>query len=155
MRHLPRFALLAALFVSTSVAACGGDHAPPPLAAAPPRFTDLLNGTVRDSANGAVWQQAVDAGRSTQAGAIAYCASLALDGGGWRLPTKDELLSIVDRRWRYPTIDPTYFPGTPNDWFWSSSTVAGSPSYGWYVSFYDGDAHGNDASNGYRARCVR
>ena len=119
-----------------------------------PRFTDLLDGTVRDNANGAVWQQAVDAGSYTQAGAIAYCAGLPLDGGGWRLPTKDELLSVVDTRF-VSTIDPTYFPGTPADFFWSSSFVVWSPSYKWYVYFNTGNAGYNVAASAYRARCVR
>ncbi len=124
------------------------------LASCSPRFTDLLDGTVRDNSNGLVWQRAVDAGDYSQAGAIAYCASLTLAGGGWRLPTKDELLSIVDTRF-WPTIDSTYFPGTPVSWYWSSSSAAGSPSSGWYVYFGDGYAGYVDATATLRARCVR
>jgi hypothetical protein len=120
-----------------------------------PRFTGLGDGTVRDNRDGAVWQQAVPAGFYTQAGAIAYCASLALDGGGWRLPTKDELLSIVDTTRVNPSIDPTYFPATPSDFFWSSSSVAGSPSLGWYVSFDGGAANDLVATESAHARCVR
>jgi hypothetical protein len=118
------------------------------------RFTDLLDGTVRDNANGAVWQQAEDPATYTQAGAIAYCAGFALDGGGWRLPTKDELLSIVDTRFS-PTIDPAYFPGTLVFWFWTSSAIAGSPSNGWVVFFDYGVAGSGVVSEAGRARCVR
>jgi hypothetical protein len=119
------------------------------------RFTDLLDGTVRDNANGAVWQQTIPSGSYRQAGAIAYCASLALDGGGWRLPTRDELLSIVDTTRTNPAIDPTYFPGTPTSYFWSSSPVDGTPSWGWYVYFYNGSTSYDDALASYYVRCMR
>lgn len=120
-----------------------------------PRFTDLGGGLVRDNnGSGLVWQQTVSASTYTQAGAIAYCAGLALDGGGWRLPTKDELLSIVDTSF-YPSTDPTYFPGTPVAWFWSSSSPAGSPSAGWAVNFFGGGGTYYVATNNFRARCVR
>ena len=123
------------------------------LGSATTRFTDLLDGTVRDNANGAAWQQTVTS-RYDQAGAVAYCASLTLAGGGWRLPTPDELLSIVDTRF-IPTVDPTYFPGTPSDFFWSSSPVAGSPGLWWGVHFAYGFAPNAVATDPYRARCVR
>lgn len=157
---------------SLSFAACGGDAVAPPPAevdagntdAAPRdaaidvgaaiRFTDLGDGTVRDNANGAVWQQSFSPGSQDQAASIAYCAGLTLDGGGWRLPTKDELLSIVDRSF-FPTIDPSYFPGTPMRSFWSSSPDAGSPSDGWSVNFSNGYAYGDTLTDTYPARCVR
>lgn len=56
----------------------------------------------------------------------------------WRLPTKNELLSIVKLS-SYPTIDLTYFPNT-NDWFWSS-TPTYYIKYAWHVSFYYGNAN--------------
>jgi len=120
-----------------------------------PRFTDLGDRTVRDNnGSGLEWQQGFSPGDQSQAASVAYCTSLALDGGGWRLPTIDELLSIVDTRFR-PFIDPSFFPGTPSLVFWSSSPVAGSPSLGWYVVFSSGDAGFNGAHSSYRARCVR
>lgn len=41
----------------------------------------------------------------------------------WRMPTRQELVSIVDygRPYPGPTIDPTYFPNTPASDFWSAS----------------------------------
>jgi len=118
------------------------------------RFTDLGDGTVRDNRSGLVWQQGFSPGEQAQAASVTYCTSLTL-GGGWRLPTKDELLSIVDSSRSNPSIDTAFFPGTPSTWFWSSSPVAGSPSVGWYVYFSSGNANVYDATSMYRARCVR
>ena len=83
----------------------------------------------------------------SQAESIAYCASLPLAGGGWRLPTKDELLTVYANR---AALEPTDEP------LWSSSSVAGSPSDGWYVRFSAGYAPGHVVvTHNLRARCVR
>lgn len=121
---------------------------------APPGQYAASAGEVLDNRTGLRWQQTISAMSQTQANAIAYCAGL---GGGWRLPTVFELSSIVDETRRDPAIDPSAFPSTPADWFWSSSSVAGSPSVGWAVSFVLGNASSYDVGVSYagRARCVR
>ena len=120
-----------------------------------PRFTDLGDGTVRDNnGSGLEWQQSFSPGTQSQAASIAYCTGLALDGGGWRLPTSDELASIVDRTRTPATIDTTFFPRTGPDRFWSS-TVTGSASFGWSVLFDTGGYGLSDRTSAYRARCVR
>lgn len=55
---------------------------------------------------------------------------------GWRLPSKNELASLVDSAVGRPAIHPHAFPATPSEWFWSSSTVNSDVS--WYANFYDG-----------------
>jgi len=123
---------------------------------APPRFTDLGDGTVRDNnGSGLEWEQGVSPGFQNQAASIAYCTTLALDSGGWRLPAIDELRSIVDRSRTFPAIDTSFFPGTPSNSFWSSSPVVGSPSSGRLVNFDNGDAYDGAATSSNRARCVR
>jgi len=110
------------------------------------RFTDLGDGTVRDNnGSGLVWQQGFSPGGQTQAASVTYCASLALDGGGWRLPTFAELSSIVDSSRMMPAIDTSFFPGTPSTFFWSSSSPGGTVSF----------TGGGPFSEGGRARCVR
>lgn len=85
----------------------------------------------------------------------AYCAQLTLDGTGWRLPTKDELLSIVDMTVSAPAIDVAAFPGTPPEIFWSSSRVADSTGYAWSVQFKTGNAVNSQIAFTFRVRCVR
>ena len=120
-----------------------------------PRFVVVGDGTVRDDLTGRVWQQGSSAGYQTQAASVSYCATLPLSGGGWRLPTKDQLLEIVDTRF-YPTIDPTPFPGTTTYPYWSSTSVAGSsPPDGWIASYAMGMAGQTSVANIYLARCVR
>jgi hypothetical protein len=73
----------------------------------------------------------------------------------WRLPTRKELLSLVDRGIPYPgpTIDSNYFPNTRKTWFWSSTAYASTFYEAWTVSFYAGngyDAGGKDSGGGIR-----
>lgn len=123
-----------------------------------PTYTDNHDGTVTSSCCMLVWQQEVDTSRDYDwAGATAYCANLALVGGGWRVPTKDELLSLVVRG-ATPTIDKKAFPNATERVFWTSTTDARSGSNRkWTVDFQAGGgyADGDLVSSGNLIRCVR
>jgi Protein of unknown function (DUF1566) len=59
--------------------------------------------------------------------------------GDWRVPTKDELLSLVDpQRKSFPVVDTAVFPDMdPNHpWYWSSTP--NGETIAWYVDFTDG-----------------
>jgi len=75
----------------------------------------------------------------------------------WRLPTADELQSIVDYGVAYPgpTIDTTWFPNTQGSLFWSASPYVGVSSNAWFVYFYDGYVNVYYRSNDYYVRLVR
>ncbi|TXT33138.1 MAG: hypothetical protein FD135_5546 [Comamonadaceae bacterium] len=55
----------------------------------------------------------------------------------WRLPTADELQSLVDYSVPYPgpTIDSTWFPNTPGRGYWSMTPVVGVAPLAWIVYF--------------------
>ncbi len=136
-------------------------EAPPPaeaVAAPPPilidgRYTLPGGGVVRDTVTGLTWQRATAPEELDWSDAKSYCKALLLAGGGWRLPSKDELLSLLQGRGR--TIDTVAFPDTPYAWFWTSSPVAGDPSFAWNVAFNNGDTNYNDVSSTNQVRCVR
>jgi len=73
----------------------------------------------------------------------------------WRLPTIDELRSIVNYGRHNPSIDTGYFPNTPAYSFWSSSPHSNGSSYAWVVGFVDGDDYYDDRNYSYRVRLVR
>lgn len=74
----------------------------------------------------------------------------------WRLPSRNELITLTDLTRINPAIDTDFFPDTPNDWFWSTTPYASSPSgCAWYVGFGGGDANwGGQSYDGF-VRAVR
>jgi len=62
----------------------------------------------------------------------------------WRMPTREELRSIVDYSIASPgpTIDTGYFPNATSEAVWSSSSYAGKSSLVWEINFYNGDPDG-------------
>lgn len=84
-----------------------------------------------------------------------YCAALSLAGiVNWRLPTRAELLTIVDRTEAHPAVDKEVFPGVPDDWFWSSTELAIDNSQAWLINFdYGTSSQGAKEAAG-RVRCV-
>ena len=111
--------------------------------------------TVFDTTTGLTWQREVTHQRFAWQAAKEYAASLSFAGGGWRLPTKNELMSIVDNTQNNPSIDDKSFPGTPADWFWSSSPYASDGFYAWVVNFGGGNSGYGDVTLSNRVRCVR
>jgi hypothetical protein len=120
------------------------------------RYT-TAGGTVYDTKTQLTWQQTVSSTLYPWADAQTYCAGVgtSLGGTGWRLPTIDELQTIVDKSRSNPSIDSTAFPSTPVNRFWSSSPVTGLPSRARLVDFYLGTTDTNDVSYMFNVRCVR
>jgi hypothetical protein len=128
--------------------------------------------TVTDNVTHLVWQRNLPAtypgcsGNSSVAGdtcswaeAKNYCASAALATslgvGGWRLPTKIELESILDQTTSNPAIDSSAFPGTPSAVFWTASPYVDAGELAWYVDFNLGGSYYRASSDTYLVRCVR
>jgi len=74
----------------------------------------------------------------------------------WRLPTREELLSLVDLGRYRPAIDTSKFPDTKSGFYWSSTPDAESPvAYAWGVFFYDGHTVISRSDGGGFVRAVR
>lgn len=119
---------------------------------------DDLNGLVTDKVTGLIWQRTLDPGKYTWDDALAYCDALAYGGHeDWRLPTRIELVSIVDYSQSAPAIDIVAFPGTQGTFFWTSTPLTASAAHAWSINFGDGLTNGEAEQKTfpYRVRCVR
>lgn len=120
--------------------------------AAEPVFVKQAGGAeVRDSRSGLVWQRCSvgqtwheprctgPARTVNHTEALAVAASQA----GWRLPSVDELKTLIDLALTQPAIDVQAFPDTPAFGYWSATPVQDEPDYVWMVHFGEGEAHDN------------
>jgi hypothetical protein len=130
-------------------------------------FVDNKNGTVTHNSTGLTWQKCSvgqtwtgetcsgEATKMTWNDAMELSNSFA-GYNDWRLPTKEELMTLVfcsDGEYDadgscknitdVPTINSTYFPNTQSDSYWSSSPVANYSSGAWDVDFYGGYSDGH------------
>lgn len=122
-----------------------------------PSFRDNGDGTVTDLNTGLTWQQGDTHNYSTRTWleACDYCSKLTLDSKvDWRMPTKRELVSIVNYGVFNPSINTNYFDCRSSR-YWSGDTNAYYPSNAWYVNFDEGFADFSDKTNDYLVRCVR
>jgi len=95
----------------------------------------------------------------TREQAIEYCSGLSLGGHSWRLPSLNELASIVDDVPTgdvSPAIDHEAFPNTsPDQKYWSSSGYNSPADSYWTLNFEDGYTQRNDPYVLANVRCVR
>jgi len=108
------------------------------------RFEDRGDGTILDRKTGLLW---LKSGKSTL-GAItwqeagAFCSGLQYAGfTDWRLPTKEELASIVDTANQSPALpmqSPFENVVTFLD-YWTQSDHTHGPGYAWAVNLYYGN----------------
>ncbi|MCF6331571.1 MAG: DUF1566 domain-containing protein [Sulfurimonas sp.] len=118
-------------------------------------FTRSATGVVTDSITGLQWQDDITSPSLSWQGAIDYCEGLILDSkSDWRLPNKNELLSIVDYSVFAPSIS-SVFQNVVSNTYLSSTTHVGSTSYIWAVSFYTGWQSDAYKPNSDLVRCVR
>jgi hypothetical protein len=120
------------------------------------RFETGSAGVAVDPVTGLMWQRKAAEEQLDWESAQRYCGCLVLAGyEDWRLPSRIELVSLVDYRRQEPSIDIEAFPETPSTWYWSSSPVAGESLVAWYLSFMDGNTHEAARDVTYGVRCVR
>ncbi|WP_295542880.1 DUF1566 domain-containing protein [uncultured Thiohalocapsa sp.] len=111
-----------------------------PLSAPTERFTDNGDGTVTDQSSGLMWMRCA-LGQDWQDGTCNGTAQTyawpdtqdaveAINASGeqffsdWRVPGLRDLAMIIERGCVSPRINLTVFPGTPTDFFWTSTARA-------------------------------
>jgi hypothetical protein len=82
-----------------------------------------------------------------------YCKNLIIENySNWRLPTKEELESIMDKTKFNPAIKDNFVNTGTKDWYWTSSEILNKA---YIVLFYRGYTNIDDKSNKHFIRCVR
>jgi hypothetical protein len=109
---------------------------------------------VKDTKTGLSWAHESLAGMNWSAALTACTAKTYGSFNDWRLPTRAELLSLVDHGKKEPAATA---PGLvwPTDWNYWSAVPWVSDGYAWIVLFYDGYSYYYYTSSTYRVRCVR
>ncbi|MBK9440632.1 MAG: DUF1566 domain-containing protein [Comamonadaceae bacterium] len=130
-------------------------------------YADQGNGTVLHTPTQLVWQRCAvgqtwiwtDSSCSGTASIHTWEAAKLLTStlaghGDWRLPTQEELLSLVDYKRSLPAINGPLFPNSPIA-TWSSSPNVLYSRYPWYVDFRAGVDSGYDNAFPLSVRLVR
>jgi|GEM_PF-2028283 len=120
---------------------------------------DDAHGIVTDNVTGLQWQDYYPDGTIYHANweaAKLYCTELELDGSSWRLPSRQELKTIVDYSYSKPAINTTFFHVTASGTYWSSTSyMMTSLVNAWRTNFNDGGDYINNKDDYHFVRCVR
>ncbi|AGP38178.1 hypothetical protein BE04_44555 [Sorangium cellulosum] len=120
-----------------------------------PSYTER-DGTVMDSVTGLVWEKVTENVTFTFAGAQEHCADLAAQQLGglatWRLPTRRELVSILD--FGHTTAFQDIFTINQDSFYWTSTDAAAHTSLRWAVKAINGSVELVAKTSIRRAICV-
>ncbi|MCX5896520.1 MAG: DUF1566 domain-containing protein, partial [Proteobacteria bacterium] len=106
------------------------------------RFTDKIDGTVKDNLTGLVWTKNANLpnGTLTWQGALDYVAGMNAGTNpnfgytDWRLPNVNELKSLIDNSKYAPSLPQGHpFTNVQSNGYWSSTTYAFHTDYAWIV----------------------
>ena len=122
-----------------------------------------IDGTVTDKNTGLTWQRETGGTMNWQ-DALSYCESLSLGGyDNWRLPTIEELRSIVNYRTFDPAIASIFVQDPDNEQYytidglyWSSTTYAYYTDRAWGTTYFHyGYSTHNHKFDKFNVRAVR
>jgi len=116
-----------------------------------PRFAIYKSGTsddpiddlILDRETGLVWERIPDTATSSDWGAaVTHCYQLELGGRkGWRLPTIEELSSLIDTTNSFPALPDNHpFNTVAQGYYWSATTCIATActNHAWRVGIHDG-----------------
>jgi hypothetical protein len=126
-------------------------------------LADWSSAAVLDRETGLVWEKSPSTGTPDWFSAQSHCNALTLGNRkGWRLPTLQELVSLVDgdpANTSSPRLPPGHpFTGvqsTQSSFYWSANTRAVNTNSAWGVGFLNGGVVVADKSNLFFVWCVR
>lgn len=127
-----------------------------------PSYTPSAANSLVDTVTGLEWRKDVQSSDVDWSGAAALCNILETDGGlgKWRLPTRLELVSLMDfgGTGSGASLLPVEFDAPSlNLGFWTATAVAGDDTQVWTAAFDQGGSVGGSPKTPTKmsARCVR
>jgi hypothetical protein len=132
-----------------------------------PRFTDNGDGTVTDNLTKLIWLKNANCnGLMSWANALTWVNGLASGScgltdssiaGQWRLPNREEMLSLIDSSRYYPALPSGHpFSNVASNYYWLSTTYAGNETTAWSLHLGPGSmTYGGKAAYTDRAWPVR
>jgi hypothetical protein len=134
-----------------------------------PRFAIYDSGTpldttddmVLDKETRLIWQRRPDTATTSDWGAaVTHCYQLEVGGRkGWRLPTIEELASLIDTTNSNPALPTNHpFSTVTSGFYWSATTciATGCTNHAWRIGIHDGAVGVETKTDAdFRAWCVR
>jgi hypothetical protein len=112
--------------------------------------------TVTDIRSGLMWQRNSTENAINWEQSLSYCQNLTLSGfTDWRLPTKKELISIVDYTKMNPSVYVPAFTDTQMSAYWSSTVDTNNADHQAWCIYMDIGFDGNAQDGNASVRCVR
>jgi hypothetical protein len=110
------------------------------------RYKQLPNGDYLDVKTNLIWKQHPEVMEYT------YDEALKLQQNGWRVPSVEELLALIDYRLNALA---TELPNMRQSFFWSCSPYSDYSTFAWTVHFDCGSVSFLKRNNPYTVRLVR
>ena len=122
-----------------------------------PTLSNPNGEAVLDRETGLLWEQSPGTTARTWSSALSYCFAKKVGGcKGWRLPTIEELATLVDDRQSNPALPSGHpFSNVQSSWYWSATTEALPPAHGSWalnVGYVNGSLKDDDT---FFVWCVR
>ncbi len=112
------------------------------------RFVSLTEGWILDQSTQLLWQDLKL--KSSWNNSQLECAELG--DGSWRVPKREELMSLVTFETHEPATD---FPGASTGIYWTQVALISDEGRAWTLSFVDGASLPMDIEDEYFSLCVR